>query len=680
MRTRIPFLLVIYWLLSVLLMAGCSITSGKRNRSLAPLELNTLTNLVVNRTANNLQIRYALRGKDTYAYASWPAPTNNLAAYHHELAVLTLEKPSPTPRRVFARRVNRVAIRDARQWQQLVQEIWQGLVPGTPNHGVLLFIQNQEVVVYRDTQQHLGVVRFEHRPREVVLDQTYNDADFSRQAIELLETQLKSIDREQRQFFFITGQEPPFALIDLDQRLTVFFSYPAEPESVSPGAPAWFVLRTINSLLIKSVAITAIKNPFTLICRGLWHIGNCGATALQSGPPLTSGPPPPLAAGQAMDLEAWEKDLDRLVGEKRYKGTLELLIDGQRFFPALIAAIQNAERSIDVLVYIFDIDDYAVKIANLLKERSAGLRVRVLLDEMGSLFASQNTPRSLMPADFTPPSDIKSFLRAGAKVQVRTATNPWLTADHRKCILIDEQQAFIGGMNLGRQYRYEWHDLMVGLRGPIVGRLDTDFSKAWAHASLLGDLAYLWVSLFDRATHPKMRTTEGIDSRPLYTQTGKLEIYRAQIQAIQRARKYIFIENSYFVDRSILRELVLARQRGVDVRVILPGENDLGIMKTSNLVMANTMIQHGIRVYAYPGMTHVKAAIFDGWACLGSANFTKMSLRVCQEQNLAFSDPATVERLKQDLFETDFAKSRELTKPVPTNWLDSLVAAFADQM
>ena len=63
-------------------------------------------------------------------------------------------------------------------------------------------------------------------------------------------------------------------------------------------------------------------------------------------------------------------------------------------------------------------------------------------------------------------------------------------------------------------------------------------------------------------------------------------------------------------------------------------------------------------------MTHVKAAIYDGWACLGSANFDKMSLRVGQELDVAFSDPATVERLKKELFETDFERSRELTKPV----------------
>jgi cardiolipin synthase len=98
------------------------------------------------------------------------------------------------------------------------------------------------------------------------------------------------------------------------------------------------------------------------------------------------------------------------------------------------------------------------------------------------------------------------------------------------------------------------------------------------------------------------------------------------------------------------------------------------------MVMANEMIRNGIRVYAYPGMEHVKAAIYDGWACVGSANLEKMSLRVSQELDVAFSDPATVDRLKQELFEVDFKRSRELKNPVASSWLDILLKAFANQL
>jgi cardiolipin synthase len=159
-----------------------------------------------------------------------------------------------------------------------------------------------------------------------------------------------------------------------------------------------------------------------------------------------------------------------------------------------------------------------------------------------------------------------------------------------------------------------------------------------------------------------------------------MEIYRAQLAAIERARRYISIENPYFDDDMILRALIRARQRGVDVRVIFPARNDSGIMQINNVVMANDLIGNGVRVYAYPGMTHVKAAIYDGWACVGSANLSKMGLRIGQELDVAYSDSAAVEQLKQELFETDFRRSREVTTLESLNWLDSLVKVFSDQL
>ena len=171
-----------------------------------------------------------------------------------------------------------------------------------------------------------------------------------------------------------------------------------------------------------------------------------------------------------------------------------------------------------------------------------------------------------------------------------------------------------------------------------------------------------------------------LKSGPSAPRPGRWKSTGPKLEAIRQAKGYIYIENAYFSDGAILRELIRARQRGVDVRVVLPARNDSGVMQTRNLIMANEMVRHGIRVYAYPGMTHVKAAIYDGWACLGSANLDKLSLRVSQELDVAFSDPAAVNRLKRDLFETDFNRAREIKDPAPVNWLDSFVKAFADQL
>ena len=125
--------------------------------------------------------------------------------------------------------------------------------------------------------------------------------------------------------------------------------------------------------------------------------------------------------------------------------------------------------------------------------------------------------------------------------------------------------------------------------------------------------------------------------------------------------------------------LLAARARGVDVRVVLPSENDFGVGKSSNLVTANALVRGGVRVFLYPGMTHVKALVADGWATFGSANFNKLSLRTNHELNLATSSSAIVSALARDLFAVDFAKSHELTEPIEVSWTDELADAILTQ-
>ena len=136
----------------------------------------------------------------------------------------------------------------------------------------------------------------------------------------------------------------------------------------------------------------------------------------------------------------------------------------------------------------------------------------------------------------------------------------------------------------------------------------------------------------------------------------------------------------YFTDDALLYELVRARRRGVDVRVIMPLVTDRGPITRNNALAANVMLEHGIRVFIYPGMSHVKAAVFDGWACLGSANWDKWSLAINKELNLATSEPALVEPLLARVFKVDFAASPELTEPFPERWSDYLLEVIGDYL
>ena len=125
-------------------------------------------------------------------------------------------------------------------------------------------------------------------------------------------------------------------------------------------------------------------------------------------------------------------------------------------------------------------------------------------------------------------------------------------------------------------------------------------------------------------------------------------------------------------DKQVMANLVRARERGVDVRVILPHVSDSRIGRRAELIAANYLVGQGVRVFFYPGMTHVKALLVDGWACVGSGNLNEFSMHLTQEQNIATSDPVFAVRLKHDLFEEDFTHCFELTEPVPVEWGDFL--------
>ena len=129
-----------------------------------------------------------------------------------------------------------------------------------------------------------------------------------------------------------------------------------------------------------------------------------------------------------------------------------------------------------------------------------------------------------------------------------------------------------------------------------------------------------------------------------------------------------------------MRALGRAAGRGVDVRVILPYRSDSGLITRSNALVANAMLRNGIRVYIYPGMSHLKAAVYDGWACIGSANFDNLSLRVNREMNLATAHAPAVDALLERVFHPDFETAVELTGPLPNNWLHYLSEPLADPL
>ncbi len=562
------------------------------------------------------------------------------------------------------------------EWRRLSTSLLESLTPQTPGHGAFYQAFFADRVLYRD---EAGTARFAlqgAQPAQIIIDHRFPLEETLDVLSEHIEQLLTSSHPTNKLFVIMAPNASRFTqplLLDRQQRQCVWLSPAALYDTTERGLGIANSAQGVASLLFESHGLALVKNPVSSAAR-LADLGIQTATRFLRLPlPKFAREVPPVAHAQGMDLAAWEQWLDHYTGTRREEGSLRLLIDGDRFFSRLRQAIAQATNHVHVHVNIFDRDDVAVSIADLLRQRSPELKVDVILDQMNSLAAGMIPPNSPMPEDFVMPSSITSYLRDGSHVHVRPFLNPWLSGDHSKIYMVDGTHAWIGGMNLGREYRFEWHDLMFELQGPVVTSLENEFRRAWAHESLLGDFAYAATLLSPPKKPPAAPDPEPwIQLRRLPTRTGWKPFSAAVHGALRRANNYIYVENPYLFDKSVIADLAAARARGVDVRVVLPRVNDFKAGARGNLVTANYLHQRGVRVYFYPGMTHVKALLADGWACLGSGNLNHLSLHLCQEQNIGTSDPAFAARVEHDLFEEDFARSYELNQPISVDWVDVL--------
>ncbi len=375
------------------------------------------------------------------------------------------------------------------------------------------------------------------------------------------------------------------------------------------------------------------------------------------GDPVTAGVPQP-------GTEEFETFLDQRKLSRRTWGRVRLLVDGDEFFPEFLRSLSRASKSVDSQVFIFDNDDWALAVADAFKRKSYQVPVRILIDNMGSRVAHMIGPETPAPAGFHAPPFIGDYLRDGSKIDFRANMNPFFLADHCKLHIIDGREAFIGGMNIGREYRSEWHDAMMKLEGPVVLQMVDIFKRHWQREDWLRNWT-LRNLLHRRKVIPALRTSEqDIPLRVLRTDvaTQRESIAHALHLAISGARERVWIHTPYLTGDEILGDLAAAARRGVDVRVIIPGKNDSGLMHTVNFTGAVGLIRAGARFYAYPDMCHLKACVIDGWGMFGSANFDTLSLKLNRELNVASSSAEFTGLLEKRIFLPDFGKSRRITE------------------
>ncbi|MBN2301561.1 MAG: phosphatidylserine/phosphatidylglycerophosphate/cardiolipin synthase family protein [Lentisphaerae bacterium] len=437
---------------------------------------------------------------------------------------------------------------------------------------------------------------------------------------------------------------------------------------------------TYFSTLAEDHTVGIISRPITAPVTLVWRATTLGSETADrllirymNYPRLSRIPIPPVrtnaAYSSSINMEHWfaRKDIHPTTGHFR------LFLNGHTFFPRLHQATRAATNSVDIEVYIFDNDDVAVEYADILRQRSTDIKIRILMDGLGCRRGWKTIAPSV---SHMPPSTIGNigrYLRNETDIQVRRWYNLWLASNHSKLIIIDHSTAFLGGMNIGREYRYDWRDAMVEVTGPVVNELCRSFANDWNRAHYFSDF---FLFRYDKPT--KVPAVNDSKCYVIRTTPIHRRIYRSQIYAANSASSHIYIETPYLWNDRIVYALCKARKRGVDVRVTVPSEPNVPGAATATRVALNTLLDHGVRVFLYPGMTHAKAAIYDNWACFGSANLDDLSLHKNTELNIMTDNKAFVTALENDMLLAGQDLSTEITEALPLHIWDMLAERIAD--
>ena len=342
-----------------------------------------------------------------------------------------------------------------------------------------------------------------------------------------------------------------------------------------------------------------------------------------------------------------------------------LLYDGPQTMASMMEAIAAAKDHINLETYIFDQDEIGLQFAQLLIARQkAGVQVHFIYDAVGTYG--------------TPQPFFDSMRDAGIRLVAFNPINPlkrwgsWSpnNRDHKKLLVVDGKLAFTGGVNISGDYANSslfrsksrntsevgWRDTHIRVEGPAVAAMQWEFLTSWASqpAPELGDNNF-----FPPLSNVGDKLVRVLASGPDTDQ----DIYAAHILAIDSAVKSVHITSAYFVpDVQVLRALTRAARRGVDVKIILPGVSDVGLMIYAGQSFYDEMLSSGIRVYELQiAVLHAKTAVIDRvWSTVGSTNIDTRSFLHNYELNVVVLDNAFAESL-ESAFEEDLRFSTEVT-------------------
>ena len=345
-----------------------------------------------------------------------------------------------------------------------------------------------------------------------------------------------------------------------------------------------------------------------------------------------------------------------LVGTELSRGNaFDVLTNGDQIFPAMLGAIDGAQRRISFETYIFDTGEVATRFTDAF-ERAArrGVTVNLVVDAVGA---------SSMEKDH-----LERLRQAGCHV-VQFNAPAWYSLEevnyrtHRKILVVDGETGFTGGAGVADHWlgnadsKEHWRDTQVRVRGPVVRMMEASFYENFLEADGTAP------PILDPAPPPAGGEGEALVVRSSPS-GGSNDLKRLYLLALAAAKRSVDITTPYFVtDESTLWSLEDAVKRGVKIRVVMEGDlTDAMPVKYASRHVYDRLLEQGIELYEYqPTMMHTKTLMVDGiWSIFGSANFDNRSLELNDEMNLAVNSHDLARRFQDD-FEADLKVSRRIT-------------------
>jgi len=364
----------------------------------------------------------------------------------------------------------------------------------------------------------------------------------------------------------------------------------------------------------------------------------------------------PVASAPPLSADAFQRSMSGLFGSNLLDGNrVETLLNGDTIFGAMLDAIRAAESTVNFETYVYWAGVIGRAFADALMERARnGVEVRVLLDWIGS----QAMDRRL----------VAEMRQAGVRV-VRFRPLHWYRLDqlnnrtHRKLLVVDGTLGFTGGVGIGDEWRgnarnpTEWRENHYRIAGPVVAMLQGAFAANWVEETgeiLQGDRFF-----------PELEPAgQSIAQVVISGTVNRNVMHRMLMTAIASAAQCIRIETPYFIPDAIaIDQLLQARARGVEVRLILPNAyTNKRTVRRASRHFWGPLLKAGVRIHEFqPTFMHAKLLIVDDrFASVGSANFDERSFRRDDEANLNVFDEGFA-REQIEVFERDLAASREVT-------------------